>query len=62
MLLAMVDSRAISDASAGSETHVREVLKRLAKKYKIYYLPTTHVFPECKRENILKNTKELGKM
>lgn len=57
-----MDSRAVSNSSAGSETHVREVLKRLVKKYKIYYLPTTHVFLEGKRENIIKNAKELEKI
>jgi hypothetical protein len=41
--LGLIDSRAISSRNGGSERHVREILKRLSRRYDIYYLPNTHI-------------------
>ncbi|WP_054846642.1 glycosyltransferase [Sulfuracidifex tepidarius] len=56
--LGLVDSRAISESNGGSEKHVREVIKRLSARYKLYYLPTTHTFLDNISKYKLKEIKK----
>jgi glycosyltransferase involved in cell wall biosynthesis len=60
--LGLADSRAISKANSGSERHVREVIKRLSLRYKLYYLPTTHAFIDAISEDQLKEIKKFSKV
>jgi hypothetical protein len=60
--LGLADSRAISKANSGSERHVREIIKRLSLRYKLYYLPTTHAFLDAISENQLKEIKKFAKV
>lgn len=61
--LALIDSRAISSKNGGSERHVRQVLKRLSYRYKLYYIPTTHTFLDDKpSEEQLKEVKRYAKV
>jgi hypothetical protein len=58
--LGLIDSRAISSRNGGSERHVREILKRLSRRYDIYYLPNTHI--EDVSEDSLKEVKKYAKI
>ncbi|MUN28520.1 glycosyltransferase [Sulfuracidifex metallicus] len=59
--LGLADSRAISKLNGGTERHVREILRRLSSKYKLYYLPTTHSFSDISEEQ-LKEVKKYAKV
>ena len=60
--LGLIDSRAISRRNGGSERHVREILKRLSYRYKIYYFPTTHVFLDETSEEQIEEVKKYAKI
>ena len=60
--LGLIDSRAISNKNAGSERHVREILKRLSYRYKIYYIPTTHAYLDRPSEEQIKEVKKYAKI
>lgn len=60
--LGLADSRAISKHNSGSERHVRQIIKRLSLRYKLYYLPTTHVFLDSISEEQLKEIKKYAKV
>ncbi|WP_236748933.1 glycosyltransferase family 1 protein [Acidianus manzaensis] len=60
--LGLVDSRAISKHNSGTEKHVREIIKRLSARYKLYYLPTTHAFLSEISEEQLKEIKKYAKV
>ncbi|BCU68770.1 glycosyltransferase [Stygiolobus caldivivus] len=61
MSLGLVDSRAISNLNGGTERHVREIIKRLSLRYKLYYLPTPHSFLGIS-EDQLKEVKKYAKV
>ncbi|WP_218261518.1 hypothetical protein [Saccharolobus shibatae] len=60
--LGLVDSRVIRNHNAGSERHVREVLKRLSYRYKLYYLPTPHAFLSYLSTERLEEVKKYAKV
>ena len=60
--LGLIDSRAISSRNAGSERHVREILKRLSYRYKLYYIPTTHAFLDKPSEKQIEEVKKYAKI
>ena len=60
--LGLIDSRAISNRRAASERHVREILRRLSYKYKIYYIPTTHAFLDRPSEEQIKEVKKYAEI
>jgi len=62
LLLGLADSRAITKYNGGTERHIREIIKRLSSRYKLYYLPTTHAFLDAISEDQLKEIKKYTKV
>jgi glycosyltransferase involved in cell wall biosynthesis len=58
--LGLVDSSAIRSGNAGTQRHIREILKRLSKIYHIYYLPP--IYREDLSEESLKEVKKYAKI